>query len=393
MVDDDGKDLERVALIDVFSEDDVLVSYPAGSSPLDEFVVPLYHCSLVKLCCAGSFGDVPRALILLLIGRFSRWKLLVTSENRRKKSSPRATRAASRLPVEPSRRPPSSRSVQPKTREEVLLASSHVGKSHFLNVKEKLISGDLNNATPRVTTSIKVSNSSVKPHASASCNSNSRSGGTSSDRMGKARPEDLRKKTSRKVDPPSSMSVNVCPVRDSKGNCGVRNAKSTMRLFSSISPSSSVDSLASASSSSSTSTVKNPTNSPTTLEPSSYGTLHDSGRVPKGELVNSGSSGIYLWSNLSTVDAARYHISGSEAKEFKPSGLRLPSPKIGYFDAVTEVSMTPKTSLKDDAGRLNKGLVVGTKEEESGGIVFIAYSSSDLKPTVEPFGSDVGQYC
>uniref|UniRef100_A0A1D1Z0C6 Uncharacterized protein n=1 Tax=Anthurium amnicola TaxID=1678845 RepID=A0A1D1Z0C6_9ARAE len=270
----------------------------------------------------------------------------VTNESREKLSL-RPPRTVSRLPT-PDRQPAASGRVHPKLKtEEVLLVFNNVGNSQPVTGSKKLVSGNSRSVTSGFNPSVR----------------------------GKASLENSTKKTSsRKAEQPSLKSANVCPVRDSKSRYGARNAKAPLKYSSSISPHSSIDSLASESSSSSTSIVRKPTDSPNTIDsgssspgqgaPSDYYVTYDnSGRVPEDEREVKASSGSHLLAN-STFNATKCSISGYGGKEVKPSGLRLPSPKIGYFDAekplphtssrysrrCTQVSLFPKTSgLNNDA--------------------------------------------
>lgn len=173
--------------------------------------------------------------------------------------------------------------------------------------------------------------------------------------MSRAPLERSKEKAARKVGSSIPEPANKCQVRDPRNKVGSINATPKPQVSSSISPSSSVESFTSGSSSSSASLARRPTGSPTALQTSSSfqsrvppshpnGHRPTSARVPQVEHEGRASSRTHLAANPSNSDALRCSVSNSGAKELKPSGLRLPSPKIGYFDAVSPPPPPPSSS-------------------------------------------------
>ncbi|MQM01300.1 hypothetical protein Taro_034055 [Colocasia esculenta] len=228
--------------------------------------------------------------------------------SREEKPSTRPSRTASGLQIAPSKGASVSRSVH--------IRSKNEGNSLPVTASKRHITGDQGKVAAKSSPSVKITGS-AKLQPTAACSSNSGSGVASYVRIGKAPPESIRKKvSSTNFDQFSSKSANTYPVRASKDISRARNANITLKFSSSISPSSSIESFASESSSSSTSTARIPANSTGALD---YGS----------------SPCLGFTAYIAPQD-------NSAAKSLKPSGLRLPSPKIGYFDAEKSVPSTNK---------------------------------------------------
>ncbi|XP_039129771.1 uncharacterized serine-rich protein C215.13-like [Dioscorea cayenensis subsp. rotundata] len=167
-----------------------------------------------------------------------------------------------------------------------------------------------------------------------------------------------------------SSSITKTPLRSSKTKIEVQSAtksqesvKSRLRFSSSASPHSSLDSLAS-DSSSSTSMVMNHGNS--VVSPLIAGSVSPSFRVPfdinvlkSPKLRKSPGIQVSAGSSAGHSPPLNNVSSKSEPKSMKPSGLRLPSPKIGYFDAekslTNNISRNSLNGLRNNSARNTSG--------------------------------------
>ncbi|XP_010253519.1 PREDICTED: flocculation protein FLO11-like [Nelumbo nucifera] len=233
--------------------------------------------------------------------------------------------------------------------------------------------------TPRCTPSPKPSSVSspsatTKVESKASCSSSSRSGTTSSDSIGKSPPNSRRNKIqSRNMNPASSGSTIKTPLKLSSRNKTTSESSrlsaylmSVSKRSSSISPASSIDGW-STESSSSTSTVNQRSNcskasidigSPhrgLSLDANAPHALDQQKNVhdqPLPELENHESalpSQCAKKASLVTGIPSR-SISNDISRSAKPSGLRMPSPKIGFFDAEKSLARTSSGSLQFHSG-------------------------------------------
>ncbi|KAJ4979610.1 hypothetical protein NE237_010390 [Protea cynaroides] len=186
-----------------------------------------------------------------------------------------------------------------------------------------------------------------------------RSGSTSSDSRGKSPANSLRNKTgSRNVNPVSSGSIHAGPLRISSTNRTDSGNSRLSKNYSSISPASSIDGWSSESSSS-TSTVNQRSNKSITRKSprSGFSVDNDDHRAldlqthPHNQASHRhGSNGTELQSELemkSSVDTSTLSqlASTNVSRSVKPSGLRMPSPKIGFFDAEKTAQRTPRGGL------------------------------------------------
>ncbi|XP_042505510.1 uncharacterized protein LOC122082084 [Macadamia integrifolia] len=222
--------------------------------------------------------------------------------------------------------------------------------------------GDSGSFTPRSSPSSKSSSSGSSP----SFSSVNRSGGISSDCRGKSPANCSRNKTSSKtVNPASSGSTHVDPVRISSrtkidsGNSHLSAYLVSMsKNYSSLSPASSIDGWSSESSSS-TSVNQRSNNSKTSSSPRSGFSIDndapqslDLQTHPHNQASFSyGSNGMELPSQCdvksSVGTGALSHLAATNvSRSIKPSGLRMPSPKIGFFDAEKTALRSPRGGLQ-----------------------------------------------
>ncbi|KAK9154136.1 hypothetical protein Sjap_001616 [Stephania japonica] len=200
---------------------------------------------------------------------------------------------------------------------------------------------------------------SIAPH--------SRSGSNSSDSSGKPPLKSLKNRLDSR-DPKSSSSSLRAPLKaPSKSKTDLRNARLSAYLSSvsknnSISPASSIDGW-STGSSSSTSTI-NPRSSSSkkivgntsphkgfSLESEMMQSLHAQTH-PCGERESEGTKRPSECDKKesSTSAAISNTISKDVSRSFKPSGLRMPSPKIGFFDPEKSMMCTPSRGLRSNYG-------------------------------------------
>lgn len=224
--------------------------------------------------------------------------------------------------------------------------------------------------------------------STTSCSSHGGSVSSSSDSTGKSPSETRRKRVASRITNHSSpgSTTKKAPVKASKDSPGSTtkkgpvkaskiktmssnawnppiHPKSTFKFSANVSPNSSLDSVASESSSSASVTTKpgilrdsldagSLSSSPGLAGPESI-IFHSSGlwklstghphigsenpaTIPHSQHISKDSSEICVISEPSIGDdSKRCTNSNSSAKSIKPSGLRRPTPKIGYFDAVS----------------------------------------------------------
>lgn len=107
------------------------------------------------------------------------------------------------------------------------------------------------------------------------------------------------------------------------------------KISSSVSPASSISEWSSASSSSSMANQRSSFNSKTSFDTSSCKSM-DGGPT-------AGKQGVLLASNASKKTSTQ---AGALQAPSKPSGLRMPSPSIGFFDGVSHLSLLISSLLK-----------------------------------------------
>ncbi|XP_043703132.1 putative GPI-anchored protein pfl2 isoform X2 [Telopea speciosissima] len=264
-------------------------------------------------------------------------------------------------------------------------AASGKGTPDVWSKKPK--SGDSGSFTPRSSPSPKSSFS-----GSPSVSSVNRSGSTSSDSRGKSPANSWRNKTSsRNVNPAPFGSTRVESMRKSStnkadsGNSHLSaHLMSMSKHYSSISPASSIDGWSSESSSS-TSTINQRSNNSKTSKSPCSGFSVDNDAPQALDLQTHphnwassrhGSDGTELRSECemkSPVDtnALSCVASTNVSRSIKPSGLRMPSPKIGFFDAEKTALHTPRGGL----GGVRSGL-----PKDGPGISCLNGSAIKIKP-------------
>ncbi|KAL3536311.1 hypothetical protein ACH5RR_004772 [Cinchona calisaya] len=185
-----------------------------------------------------------------------------------------------------------------------------------------------------------------------------RSGSVSSDNVGKSHLVAVRRKIGERTEnPPPSGSTLKTPSKTAarnrtiSGNSAVSAYLMTSKIYSSISPASSVSEWSSASSSSSCTINQRSNQSRTSFDASSCRSL-DNDTIPSdlnkqsnGQIVEQehGNEGITI-QNESRSQVGRV----SHLASVKPSGLRMPSPKIGFFDGVKS-ARTPTGAMRSHA--------------------------------------------
>ena len=204
----------------------------------------------------------------------------------------------------------------------------------------------------------------------ASCLSNGSPVSSSSHLGGKSPADPTRKSAVRNRDQSLSGSTSKTPVRAPKSKLGPSNlsrlptcANSTFKISLRASPSSSIDSVVSEASSSASTSIK-PSNSveslassissspsfavPTDTDASQPADIrivstdqpHIKKEISANLLQSQSFAKASAWTCVSSGPSNMNHPrssinSNTGAKSFKPSGLRMPSPKLGYFDAVS----------------------------------------------------------
>lgn len=170
-------------------------------------------------------------------------------------------------------------------------------------------------------------------------------GSISSDRSGKSPVAAARRKVGdRTINPPPSGSTHKTPLKTAVKNRTTGNSTLSAHLMSSkisssISPASSISDWSSVSSTSS-STIKQRSSKLRTSETSSCRSL-DNENVPDLEnhsnyqISDGHNSERVSFSDESTRESSKETGSLSQPGSVKPSGLRMPSPKIGFFDGVS----------------------------------------------------------
>lgn len=183
-------------------------------------------------------------------------------------------------------------------------------------------------------------------------------GSISSDRSGKSPVAAARRKVGdRTINPPPSGSMHKTPLKTAVKNRTTGNSTLSAHLMSSkisssISPASSISDWSSVSSTSS-STIKQRSSKLRTSETSSCRSL-DNENVPDLEnhsnyqISDGHNSERVSFSDESTRESSKETGSLSQPGSVKPSGLRMPSPKIGFFDGVKSVR-TPTGTMQSHA--------------------------------------------
>ncbi|KAJ9694523.1 hypothetical protein PVL29_010153 [Vitis rotundifolia] len=213
---------------------------------------------------------------------------------------------------------------------------------------------------PRPTQSSKSSSKRSLPAAktepTTSSSSFDSSGSTPSDNIGKSSTNTMRRKfDSRTSNPPPSGSTLKTPTRTAVRNKTLSANShisaylmSTAKLSSSMSPASSVSEWSTESSSSTSTVNQRSSNSTASLGTSSpcKGVCEDRNAShtvgPENQVTGLLSQSV----KKSTTGTGTLHHPAST----KPSGLRMPSPKIGFFDGAKSMVRTPNGSMQSHSG-------------------------------------------
>ncbi|XP_010907520.2 uncharacterized protein [Elaeis guineensis] len=302
----------------------------------------------------------------------SRIMKVATNKSADLKPSLKPPRVVSRatLPIAPHKSGFGHRNIQPRS------SNGKPSPGNLINRQSVVVPNKINGDSFLVT-----SNSVRSPKASScsplgnlvlsttSCSSHSGSVSSSSDSTGKS-PSETRKRVASRItkhSPPGPTAKKTL-AKASKIKSIISNAsnpaihpKSTFKFSANVSPNSSLDSVASESSSSASITTKasilrdsldtGSLSSPPALAGPESIIFHSSGlqKLSAGHpYVGSENSATILHNQCIRKDSSEIHVisepsikdnskrcmnSNSSAKSIKPSGLRRPTPKIGYFDA------------------------------------------------------------
>eukprot|EP00268_Persea_americana_P027149 TRINITY_DN26624_c0_g1_i1.p1 TRINITY_DN26624_c0_g1~~TRINITY_DN26624_c0_g1_i1.p1 ORF type:complete len:824 (-),score=205.54 TRINITY_DN26624_c0_g1_i1:411-2882(-) len=254
-------------------------------------------------------------------------------------------------------------------------------------VSKKLSSGDSLSITSGTLPSPKSSLGSTCTTKMRPTISGNGSDSTSSGSTGKSATKNLRNKTFlRNADPSSMDSTAKTPLRNPRNKIDFRNSNlsayvmSTSKFSSSISPASSFDGMSSESSSSICSASQRPYSvkasldvisldsleseapqSPDSQNPAQDQQPHVGDKDLEKGLPNQGvkKANIEPLSNPAAAAATKSSFVGNAGSRFKPSGLRMPSPKIGFFDAEKSAGITSNGCLQSHSG-MQIGLLKNT---------------------------------
>ncbi|XP_058095695.1 flocculation protein FLO11-like [Magnolia sinica] len=265
-----------------------------------------------------------------------------------------------------------------KVKNNTAKASGSGSNQKYVALSKKPVSG----VTPATTSS---SIPSAKSSSSGSSSSAKTLPSTPSSHNRSGSTKNLRNRAdSRNANPSSTVSIMKTPLRISRNKTGSRNSNlsaylmSTSKFESSVSPASSIDGLSSESSSSTCTASQMSNSSKASLDISSTSSscggdflVRDAPEQPDqpfighedsvagfpSQCVEKASMETGVLSHLAAVNAPRSCInSNSSMQSFRPSGLRMPSPKIGFFDAEKTGVRTSNTGLQFNSG-LRSGLL------------------------------------
>ncbi|XP_068668613.1 putative GPI-anchored protein pfl2 isoform X1 [Aristolochia californica] len=277
--------------------------------------------------------------------------------------------------------------------------------------KSKINCGDAGNRQLLAVSAKPVPPSSIPTPKSSSSSglpklAQSRSGGPSFMSIGKFTSRiSGNKAESRNSTHPSTCSTIKTPIRSSMKKVENGKINASLRLMpssklSTVSPASSIDGMSSSESSSSTPTAKQRmNNSKIRLHAGSSfsaGNALESVPLQLTDLGQSEDKGMALGNEVakrvpqsSAMDSLRSGLqSTSSSRLLKPSGLRLPSPKIGFFDVDKLVPRASSGSLHSHtiqpSNRLKSAAAVGNLGEalkpKSYNKLQADFSASDMKP-------------
>lgn len=226
--------------------------------------------------------------------------------------------------------------------------------------------GGARRVVPLPTKSLKSSSSgsltATKTEIRTSSSSLDSSGSTSSDNVGKSHLSSIRRKIdSKAVKPPSAGSKIVSKNRIQPGNSRLStHLKTATKLSASISPASSISEWSCGSSSPTSTNKQRSSNSKSSLNSSSPCKRVSVGSdAPSVKNLQNQSNGHYSLGHETQATGLPSQCfnevtigTGASAcpVSAKPSGLRLPSPKIGFFDGVKSAVRTPKGGTQSHSG-------------------------------------------
>uniref|UniRef100_A0A5B6YY67 Putative endochitinase A isoform X2 n=1 Tax=Davidia involucrata TaxID=16924 RepID=A0A5B6YY67_DAVIN len=198
--------------------------------------------------------------------------------------------------------------------------------------------------------------------SSSSCDS---SASASSNNIGRPPMNSVRRKIdSRTVNPPSSGSIRKTPSKialknkTQSGKSGISARLMSSKLSSSTSPASSISDWSSESSSSASTVNRRSNNFRASLDSSSSCRSMDSDTLSaldiqkhsNDQISDGGENQVAGLLSQNVKKAATQIGTLSSPAPSKPSGLRMPSPKIGFFDGVKSLVRTPKGGLQSHSG-------------------------------------------
>ncbi|KAL7170051.1 hypothetical protein ACSBR2_034992 [Camellia fascicularis] len=211
--------------------------------------------------------------------------------------------------------------------------------------------GGSSRTEPKPALSSKPSSATKKPPRSASsCRS------ASSSNVGISPVKSNRRTASRTVNPTSSSSILKVPskvVLKKKGQSGLSAHLMSSKLSSNSSPASSISEWSSKSSSSTYTVNQRSTTSMASIDTSSPRRSVDSDILPALDHHNQSNDQISDIQENKVKRQASENLQSStlpRPAKVQPSGLRMPSPKIGFFDGVKPVVRTPTGSMQSYSG-------------------------------------------
>lgn len=263
-----------------------------------------------------------------------------TSSSIQTKGDTSQSSAATALPAMPRKKPPSAGSMQTK---------SNISKSISVNAatRQSIVSlkrgGESLSVIPKLIPSQK---NASGPSASTALNLSK-----------KLSLEDTRNKNARNTNHSAPKLTKNAISRTSKSNIGPNSSDnpSVLKLSASASPSNSFDSSVSDSSSCSSVAIMNHSYSTESLDSGSSST-HSLPPLPSDSCDLLTDQPCYRSGNPASLpsigDRSRSLLNSSTgANTFRPSGLRMPTPKIGYFD--TEKSLVHNSRKFSSSGLQN----------------------------------------
>ncbi|KAH9671834.1 hypothetical protein KPL70_017503 [Citrus sinensis] len=227
-------------------------------------------------------------------------------------------------------------------------------------------SGSSQNVVPRPTPPSRSLHSSAatKTQLTTSCSSLDSSGSGSSGSTGKLSLNSLKRNESRSRTQNCSSSgstVKSLSKTESRSKCQSESSnltaylRSATKASSSRSPASSISEWSSESTSSTATAIHKPKSTRTSLDSSSSVGVSVNGDAPQVlDSHNNSKNQCSVGDDSKAPGFLGDHIKGASMgtsallcpASSKPSGLRMPSPKIGFFDGVRSVSRTPPGSLQ-----------------------------------------------